>query len=41
VVFRVRTNPGGRITPTLRRLGSTPLQTLAVTRDWRIVTACR
>ncbi|MEA2341698.1 MAG: hypothetical protein QOG11_1775 [Solirubrobacteraceae bacterium] len=41
VVFRVRTNPGGRITPSLRRLGSTPLLTLAVTRDWRIVTACR
>jgi hypothetical protein len=41
VVFRVHTNPGEHAQPSLMTLGDTPLQTLAVTHDWRILTACR
>jgi hypothetical protein len=41
VVFRVRTSTGGRAGPSLRGLGAGPVRTLAATRDWRIVAACR
>jgi hypothetical protein len=42
VVFREHARPGARPGPSLRGLdGANNLQTAAIGRDWRIVTACR
>jgi len=41
VIFRVHTNPGSGAVPPLTGVEDVPVRTLASTRDWRVVAACR